>query len=109
MFSGHGIAVDPRHLMLIADYMTRDGVYQAFSRTGYRGNASPFMRMSFETTVGVLKEAVLDGEVELLRGPSARIVVGGLGRMGTGGFDVLLPVHGGARQTEVAGVVEMED
>ena len=92
VFGGHGISVDARHLTLIADYMTRDGRYQAFSRMGYRGNTSPFMKMSFETTVGFLKDAVLHGETEELKGPSSRIVVGGLSSVGTGGFDVFTPV-----------------
>ncbi|KAK3703084.1 hypothetical protein LTR37_014695 [Vermiconidia calcicola] len=92
VFSGHGISVDPRHLTLIADYMTRDGVYQAFSRMGYRGNPSPFMKMSFETTVGFLRDAVLEGIGDELRNPSSRIVVGALGKMGTGGFDVFTPL-----------------
>ncbi|TKA26971.1 hypothetical protein B0A50_05162 [Salinomyces thailandicus] len=92
VFGGHGISVDPRHLTLIADFMTRDGAYQAFSRMGYRGNPSPFMKMSFETTVGVLREAVGGGEWDTLDGPSGRIVVGRVGGMGSGGVDVLLPV-----------------
>ena len=92
VFGGHGISVDVRHLTLIADYMTRDGRYQAFSRMGYRGNTSPFMKMSFETTVGFLKDAVLHGETEELKGPSSRIVVGGLSGVGTGGFDVFTPM-----------------
>ena len=93
VFGGHGISVDPRHLMLIAEYMTRDGVYQAFSRMGYRGNPSPFMKMSFETTVGFLRDAVLEGDWDDLTNPSARIVTGSLAKVGTGGFDVLMPVR----------------
>ncbi|KAK3638050.1 hypothetical protein LTR22_018012 [Elasticomyces elasticus] len=93
VFGGHGISVDPRHLILIADYMTRGGVYQAFSRMGYRGNPSPFMKMSFETTVGFLRDAVLEGDWDDLTNPSARIVTGSLAKVGTGGFDVLMPVR----------------
>ena len=107
VFSGHGISVDARHLTLIADFMTRDGVYQAFSRMGYRGNVSPFMKMSFETTLGYLKDAVLERDVDELKGPSARIVAGGLGKMGTGGFDVFMPVEQGGEDED--GDVEMED
>ncbi|TKA58213.1 hypothetical protein B0A55_12145, partial [Friedmanniomyces simplex] len=94
VFGGHGISVDPRHLMLIADYMTRGGVYQSFSRMGYRGNPSPFMKMSFETTVGFLRDAVLEGEWDDLTNPSARIVTGSMAKVGTGGFDVLMGVRG---------------
>lgn len=107
VFSGHGISVDTRHLTLIADYMTRDGGYQAFSRMGYRGNSSPFMKMSFETTVGFLRDAVLEGDGDDLRGPSARIVTGRVGRVGTGGFDVFLPVE--EKELGGEGGVEMED
>jgi DNA-directed RNA polymerase beta' subunit len=93
VFGGHGISVDPRHLTLIADYMTRDGAYQAFNRMGYRGNTSPFMKMSFETTLAFLRDAVQEGDVDDLTNPSARIVAGRVGRMGTGGFDVLMPLN----------------
>ncbi|KAF2858906.1 beta and beta-prime subunits of DNA dependent RNA-polymerase [Piedraia hortae CBS 480.64] len=92
VFDSHGIAVDPRHLTLIADFMTRDGGYQAYSRMSYRDNPSAFMKMSFETTVGNLKDALLAGDADDLKNPSARIVVGKLGTVGTGGFDVL-PIH----------------
>ncbi|KAK7183362.1 RNA polymerase Rpb1 [Paraphaeosphaeria sporulosa] len=92
VFSGHGISVDQRHLSLIADAMTKGGGFTAFNRIGMKSNPSPFMKMSFETTVGFLKDAVLEKEAEALDNPSARIVVGKLGSMGTGSFDVLAPV-----------------
>jgi DNA-directed RNA polymerase I subunit RPA1 len=62
---------------------------------GLRGNVSPFTKMSFETTLGFLKDAVLDGDWDDLTTPSGRLVMGKLGRVGTGGFDVLtqLPTH----------------
>lgn len=93
VFSGHGISVDLRHLSLIADYMTRGGGYQAFNRMGIKNNVSPFMKMSFETTVGFLRDAVLEEDFDDLKGPSGRIVVGKVGRIGTGGFDVMMPLR----------------
>ncbi|KAF2402394.1 DNA-directed RNA polymerase I subunit RPA1 [Trichodelitschia bisporula] len=98
VFKGHSISVDNRHLNLIADVMTRGGGFKAFNRMGMKSSVSPFMKMSFETTVGFLRDAVLEDEQESLKNPSARIVVGKLGGMGTGAFDVLMPVdpvHGG--------------
>ncbi|KAF2676541.1 DNA-directed RNA polymerase I subunit RPA1 [Lentithecium fluviatile CBS 122367] len=92
VFKGHGISVDHRHLHLIADVMTKGGGFTPFSRIGLKGNVSPFMKMSFETTVGFLREAVLERDWDELRNPSARIVVGALGRVGTGAFDVFAPV-----------------
>lgn len=95
VFGGHGISVDNRHLNLIADYMTRNGGFTAFSRMGLRGNVSPFTKMSFETTLGFLKDAVLDGDWDDLTTPSGRLVMGRLGKLGTGSFDVLtrMPTH----------------
>ena len=92
VFKGHSITVDNRHLNLIADVMTRSGGFKAFNRMGLKGATSPFMKMSFETTVGFLKEAVLEGDWDDLKGPSGRIVVGRVSGVGTGGFDVLMPV-----------------
>ena len=34
VFSAYGITVNPRHLSLIADYMTFDGTYKPFNRIG---------------------------------------------------------------------------
>ncbi len=95
IFGGHGISVDNRHLNLIADYMTRNGAFTAFSRMGLKGNVSPFTKMSFETTLAFLKDAVLDGDWDDLTTPSGRLVLGRLGKLGTGSFDVLtrMPTH----------------
>ncbi|KAJ5658746.1 DNA-directed RNA polymerase I subunit [Penicillium longicatenatum] len=93
VFKGHSISVDNRHLNLIGDVMTQSGGFKAFSRNGLvKDSTSAFARMSFETTVGALKDAVLERDVENLKGPSARIVVGRAGTVGTGSFDVLAPV-----------------
>ncbi|KAK4662643.1 hypothetical protein QC763_605360 [Podospora pseudopauciseta] len=92
VFDSHGIAVDKRHLSLIADYMTRNGGFSPFNRIGLTGNVSPFTKMSYETTVGFLKDAVMDGEWDPLMTPSSRLVVGKLGGLGTGAFDLLTQV-----------------
>lgn len=93
VFKGHGISVDLRHLTLIADAMTQSGGYKAFSRNGViRESGSVLAKMSFETVMGFLKEAVMFGEGDPLLGPSARIVAGKRGGVGTGSFDLLMPV-----------------
>ncbi|TQV96133.1 DNA-directed RNA polymerase I subunit [Cordyceps javanica] len=86
VFGGHGISVDNRHLNLIADYMTRNGAFTAFSRMGLKGNVSPFTKMSFETTLAFLKDAVLDGDWDDLTTPSGRLVLGRLGKLGTAAY-----------------------
>lgn len=94
VFKGHGISVDIRHLNLIADAMTQSGSYMPFSRHGLvKEGGSILAKMSFETVMGFLKDAVLFGESDPLLGPSARIVAGRRGNIGTGSFDVVLPVH----------------
>ncbi|KAF2965812.1 hypothetical protein GQX73_g7762 [Xylaria multiplex] len=93
VFGGHGISVDKRHLNLIGDYMTRNGTFTPFNRNGLKGNVSPFTKMSFETTLSFLKDALLDGDWDDLTTPSSRIVMGRLGKIGTGAFDVLTRLH----------------
>ena len=93
VFAGHGISVDIRHIGLVADMMTRKGGFSAFSRNGLSSSVSPFMKMSFETTVSFLNAAVLEGDWDDLRNPSAKIVTGNLSHVGTGSFDLLMPVH----------------
>ncbi|TAQ83929.1 hypothetical protein B7494_g7741 [Chlorociboria aeruginascens] len=92
VFHGHAIKVNHRHLSLIADFMTRGGGFSPFNRNGLRGSVSPFMKMSFETTVGFLADAVNDGDWDDLSSPSSRIVIGRTSKVGTGAFDVLTRV-----------------
>jgi DNA-directed RNA polymerase I subunit RPA1 len=92
VFGSHGISVDSRHLNLIGDYMTRNGGFTPFNRMGLTGNVSPFTKMSFETTLAFLKDAILDGDWDDLSTPSGRLVMGRLGKVGTGAFDVFTNV-----------------
>lgn len=102
VFGSHGINVDNRHLNLIADYMTRGGGFSPFNRNGLKSSVSPFLKMSFETTVGFLRDAVMDGDWDDLRSPSSRIVIGRTGKVGTGSFDVLTKVPVPSVMTTVA-------
>jgi DNA-directed RNA polymerase I subunit RPA1 len=89
VFSTHSINVDNRHLNLIADYMTRGGRFIPFNRNGLKSSVSPFLKMSFETTIAFLRDAVMDGDWDDLKSPSSRIVIGRTGNVGTGAFDVM--------------------
>lgn len=89
VFGVYGISVDARHLSLIADYMTLDGGYRPFNRTGIAHSVSPLLKMSFETTVGFLKQAVLSGDYDELETPAARLVLGQPVHLGTGSFEVM--------------------
>jgi DNA-directed RNA polymerase I subunit RPA1 len=92
VFGVYGINVNPRHLSLIADFMTRNGFYVPMNRMAMMECPSRFLQMSFETTATFLTQAALEGGVETLESPSARIVTGGVPRVGTGCFDVMLPL-----------------
>ena len=62
VFSAYGIEVDYRHLSLLADYMTYEGVYKPCNRIGLRTNASPLQKITFETSTSYLKDALLHGK-----------------------------------------------
>ena len=52
VFMAYGIRVNPRHLSLVANYMTFDGTYKPFNRIGIDNNPSPLQQMTFETAIG---------------------------------------------------------
>lgn len=89
VFGAYGIDVNPRHLYLIADYMTFDGGYKPMNRNGMESSSSAFLQMSFETTVQFLKTAALSQKIEEIKSPSANIVVGRPVQHGTGSFSLL--------------------
>lgn len=93
VFGAYGIGVDYRHLTVIADYMTHNGGYRPFNRTGISSKSSPLLKASFETTVAFLSEAVLHGDYDDLNSPAARIVMGRPSTSGTGAFDIRAPKH----------------
>ncbi|KAJ7566178.1 hypothetical protein O6H91_02G091400 [Diphasiastrum complanatum] len=89
VFGSYGIAVNSRHLGLIADFMTFQGGYRPCNRVGINASPSPFLKMSFETATSFLTDASLQGQTDHLRSPSARIVLGQPVQVGTGTFDLL--------------------
>jgi DNA-directed RNA polymerase I subunit RPA1 len=92
VFAVYGISVDPRHLALIADYMTCGGGYRPFNRMGMSTAPSPLLQMTFETTLGFLRQAALVGEWDDLKSPSSRIVMGLPVALGTGSFELRQPL-----------------
>lgn len=93
VFSVYGIHVDPRHLGLVADYMTYKGGYTAMNRIGLSDHESPFLQMSYETTSQFLTKAALYGHTDKMETPSARISVGEVIKCGTGSFDIFQPIE----------------
>jgi len=90
VFGVYGIEVNPRHLTLVADFMTMTGCVQPFSRGAMAINASPLQKMTYETTLKFMRDAIIRDDKDYLDSPSARLVTGQTIRSGTGYFDLLL-------------------
>ncbi|KAG6449026.1 hypothetical protein O3G_MSEX005833 [Manduca sexta] len=90
VFNVYGITVDPRHLTLIADYMTYNGIFEPMSRKGMEASSSPLQQMSFESSLIFLRDAVMNSKKDNLRSASSCLMIGQPCRSGTGMFDVQL-------------------
>lgn len=85
----YGIAVNYRHLSLLADTMTGRGSIMAINRHGInRTDASPLKKCTFEETVDMLLDAGKDYIYDDLKAVSSNIIVGNLARLGTGMFSL---------------------
>jgi DNA-directed RNA polymerase subunit A" len=85
------IAVDLRHIILLADLMTYDGSIKGIVRTGItREKASPFARAAFEETIKHLLDAAFKGEKEYLQGVVENIIVGQPIKVGTGTVELIM-------------------
>ncbi|RYH32418.1 hypothetical protein EON65_00540 [archaeon] len=93
VFKVYGIDVNPRHLALIADFMTRFGEFTPMNRMGMMKCSSPFLQMSFETTCTFLTRAAQEGLTDNMNSASARIVTGCVPKGGTGAFEIMLPLQ----------------
>ncbi|KAJ3615707.1 hypothetical protein Zmor_012367 [Zophobas morio] len=105
VFKVYGIIVNVRHLSVIADLVTFEGGYKPFNRMGLQANTSPFLRMSFESTMSVLRETALyiihlllyyfftyisrTGDCDAILTPSSSLVVGKPVECGTGAFELV--------------------
>ncbi|CAH8532801.1 unnamed protein product [Heterobilharzia americana] len=76
VFSHYGIHVNTRHLSLIADYMTKFGVYNAFNRRSMSAHPSSLQQMTFETVTTALRNSLQDDRMDNLISPSASLVTG---------------------------------
>ena len=85
-----GLAVDIRHLMLVADVMTNEGDIRAIGRHGISGKkTSVLARAAFEITAAHLLRAAITGEVDELKGVAENIIVGQPITLGTGAVNLI--------------------
>jgi DNA-directed RNA polymerase II subunit RPB1 len=83
--------VNPRHLGILCDVMTRAGRLMPVDRNGINKNdIGPLAKASFEETEKILLNAALFGEIDPVTGVSANIMTGQPIRGGTAFFQVLL-------------------
>ncbi len=86
-----GLDVDIRHVMLVADIMTRNGSVRQIGRHGVTGEKeSVLARAAFEVTVKHLLDAAARGEVDELAGVSENIIVGQPIHVGTGKVNIYM-------------------
>lgn len=87
----NNIAVDIRHIMLIADLISFSGEIAGTVRTGImRAKESPFAKAAFEETANHLLDAAFKGEKELLLGVVENIIVGQPIKIGTGTVKLIM-------------------
>jgi len=80
-----GLDVNIKHIMLIADAMTRTGKIKQIGRHGLVGDkTSPLAKAAFEITTKHLYEAAIKGAVDELKGVAENIIVGQPIKTGTG-------------------------
>ena len=90
-----GLDVDVRHIMLVADLMTRTGEIRQIGRHGISGEKeSVLARAAFEVTVKHLLDASVSGEEDLLTGITENVIVGQTIPLGTGFIDLYMSRSG---------------
>ena len=87
--SEQGLSVDVRHIMLVADIMTSEGVVKSIGRHGISGEKSSVLaRAAFEETGKHLLHASIRGEVDNLTGIIENIIIGQPIPLGTGSVGI---------------------
>jgi DNA-directed RNA polymerase I subunit RPA1 len=76
VFGPYGIEVDYRHLSLLGDFVTYNGDYRAFNRIGMEESTSPFLKMSYETTMKYLIQSSIAKETDWMNSPASALVLG---------------------------------
>ncbi|XP_012064930.1 DNA-directed RNA polymerase III subunit 1 [Jatropha curcas] len=85
VMEGHGMSIDTRHMMLLADLMTFKGEVLGITRFGIQKmDKSVLMLASFEKTSDHLYTAAVHGRDDRIEGVSECIIMGIPMRLGTG-------------------------
>ncbi len=91
VFNEQGLAIDIRHIMLMADVMTHDGMVKGIGRYGVSGQKSSVLaRASFEVALKHLFSASVHGEVDELKGVVENVMINQTIPVGTGAYKLKL-------------------
>jgi len=101
--------VDRRHLILLADAMTRMGEVQGATRAGIRRTdpSSVLGRACFETAPQVLSDAARLGATDPLQSASSRLAIGCLPKLGANAADVIASSTGVGTEYQAASLLEL--
>merc|ERR1712176_474661 len=89
--NSHGMSIDRRHSMLLADVMTYKGEVLGITRFGIaKMKESVLMLASFEKTTDHLYDASLHGRVDKVDGVSESIIMGMPAPVGSGTFKLIM-------------------
>ena len=92
--NSHGISVDPRHIMLLSDIMTRKGNVLGIQRFGIaQMRESTLSKASFERTCDILFDAAHHGKRDSIVGVSECVILGIPMPVGTGLFSLIQKVE----------------
>ncbi|TRZ54313.1 DNA-directed RNA polymerase subunit A'' [archaeon] len=87
---GQGLDVDVRHILLIADVMTVDGIIRPIGRYGVAGSKGSLLaRANFEETIKHLTNGSLAGETDKLESIVENVMINQVVPIGTGMFDLV--------------------
>ncbi|XP_060879437.1 DNA-directed RNA polymerase III subunit RPC1 [Metopolophium dirhodum] len=90
VMGNHGISIDPRHPMLIADLMTSRGELLGITRFGLSKMKESVLNLaSFEKTSDHLFDAAYYGQTDTINGVSESIIMGIPINLGTGFFKLI--------------------
>jgi DNA-directed RNA polymerase subunit A" len=91
VFNEQGLSIDIRHLMLMADVMTHDGIVKGIGRYGVSGQKSSVLaRASFEVALKHLFAAAVHSEVDELKGVVENVMINQPIPVGTGAYKLKL-------------------
>jgi DNA-directed RNA polymerase I subunit RPA1 len=69
--------------------MTNQGDYRSFNRKGLSVSSSPFLKMTFESTMEHIISSCVSKEVDSGKSASSKIILGQVPECGTGMFSVM--------------------